>query len=395
MSCILMVSPHPTYSPRGTPISVLNRCRALSALGHDVDLVTYGIGEDVQVRGLRYLRAPVPGIRSVKVGPSAAKLPLDLAVFIRTLFVLLRHPRRYDVLHSHEEAGPVGGVLARLFRLKHVYGNYGFGPRHGLRRFARWIEDRTICSADVVIAHFASLSERVAAAGRNVPCVVVHNVGLVRPATVERAAALRQRWETGTAPVAVYVGTFEAYQGLERAIDAIPATRSRVHLVLAGGTDEQQGELRRHADTVGVGHRVHVIGRLSPADVPDALHAADVLVSPRATGTNTPLKIFEYLQSGRPIVATAIASHTAVLDEQVAILTDPSPAALAVGLDHAVRGGQGIARMTAAAARRAADSYSARSYLDGVAAAYRRLGPRGETAVTDLDSATAEMVDAL
>ena len=59
---ILMVSPHPTYSPRGTPISVLNRCRALCALGHEIDLVTYGIGADVAVDGLRWLRAPVPGI---------------------------------------------------------------------------------------------------------------------------------------------------------------------------------------------------------------------------------------------------------------------------------------------------------------------------------------------
>jgi len=77
----LMIAPQPVFSPRGTPISVVNRCRALSALGHTVDLVTYPLGENVEIDGVRWLRAPrIPGIRSVKIGPSAAKLPLDAAV---------------------------------------------------------------------------------------------------------------------------------------------------------------------------------------------------------------------------------------------------------------------------------------------------------------------------
>ena len=53
--------PHPVYSPRGTPISVLNRCRALAELGHEVDLVTYPMGEDVPVPGLHYLGHVRPG----------------------------------------------------------------------------------------------------------------------------------------------------------------------------------------------------------------------------------------------------------------------------------------------------------------------------------------------
>ena len=57
---VLMVSPHPVYSPRGTPISVFNRCLALCALDHQVDLVTYPVGEDRQVEGLRYLERPCP-----------------------------------------------------------------------------------------------------------------------------------------------------------------------------------------------------------------------------------------------------------------------------------------------------------------------------------------------
>ena len=44
---ILMIAPEPFFEPRGTPFSEFHRIRALTALGHQVDLVTYPFGEDV------------------------------------------------------------------------------------------------------------------------------------------------------------------------------------------------------------------------------------------------------------------------------------------------------------------------------------------------------------
>ncbi len=55
---ILMIAPQPFFEPRGTPISVYQRIEGLSKLGHSVDLVTYHIGEDVEIPGLRIFRAP-------------------------------------------------------------------------------------------------------------------------------------------------------------------------------------------------------------------------------------------------------------------------------------------------------------------------------------------------
>ncbi len=49
-----------------------------------------------------------------------------------------------------------------------------------------------------------------------------------------------------------------------------------------------------------------------------------MLVSPRSSGTNTPLKIYQYLRSGRVIVATRLLTHTQVLSDEVAILTAPT-----------------------------------------------------------------------
>ena len=68
---ILMLAPQPFFEPRGTPFSVLGRLKALSALGHEVDLLTYHVGQDVDVPGAVIHRTPkIWFIKSVKIGPS-------------------------------------------------------------------------------------------------------------------------------------------------------------------------------------------------------------------------------------------------------------------------------------------------------------------------------------
>jgi glycosyltransferase involved in cell wall biosynthesis len=68
--------------------------------------------------------------------------------------------------------------------------------------------------------------------------------------------------------------------------------------------------------------------------MPVYLGLANVLVSPRTGGDNIPLKIFDYMASGRAIVATDIAAHRAILNPDRALLVDPTPEALAEGILH-------------------------------------------------------------
>src|SRR2546426_9472411 len=75
---ILMIAPEPFFEPRGTPFSEFHRIRALTALGHHVDLVTYPFGQNVSMPGLRVFRSlRPPFVTRVKIGPSLAKIPLD------------------------------------------------------------------------------------------------------------------------------------------------------------------------------------------------------------------------------------------------------------------------------------------------------------------------------
>ena len=89
-----------------------------------------------------------------------------------------------------------------------------------------------------------------------------------------------------------------------------------------------------------------------------------MLVSPRSRGTNTPLKIYQYLRSGKAIVATRLLTHTQVLSDDTAILTGTSPAELAKGLLTALTD-RTRAEAIGRRARELADTkYSYEAYLD-------------------------------
>ena len=77
-------------------------------------------------------------------------------------------------------------------------------------------------------------------------------------------------------------------------------------------------------------------GERPAREIPAFLVAADALVSPRSRGTNTPLKIYQYLRSGKPIVATRLLTHTQVLDDSTAILTGTTGREFADGILAAI-----------------------------------------------------------
>ena len=66
------------------------------------------------------------------------------------------------------------------------------------------------------------------------------------------------------------------------------------------------------------------------------MELSHVLVSPRSEGTNTPLKIYSYMSSGRPIVATRRKTHSQVLDESMAFLADSDPAKFSEAIYNAL-----------------------------------------------------------
>jgi len=374
---ILMIAPEPFFEPRGTPFSEFHRIRALTTLGHTVDLATYPFGHDVQMAGLRIHRSLRPPFLSrVKIGPSWAKVPLDICLAYTTLRVGLGG--RYDAVHSHEEGGAIGVVMSWLLGIPHLYdmhsslpqqiSNFGHANQRWMAKVFDWLERIMLRRSKVVIVICPQLEDVVRQVNTTVPVVLIENaMGSGDAPTPGSGVAVRAALGLAAdAPMVLYTGTFEAYQGFDLLFGAMPAViakRPDVKFVLMGGDADQVRAAKARVDALGLSTNVVLTGQRPVGEVPAYLDAADALVSPRSLGTNTPLKIYQYLRSGRPIVATRLLTHTQVLDDETSILTEPEPAAYAAGILAAISDRARASEIGARARAMADVKYSEAAYL--------------------------------
>jgi len=341
---ILFLAPQPFFEVRGTPLAVLAMVRALTGLGHRVELLTYPQGAPVDVAGLVHRRSLRLPVGRVKAGPSMAKLLLDVPFLVQAVFLL--STRRYDVVHAVEEAAHLVSPFTRLLGIPLVVDvdssipdqlRYsGFATRGPLLWAAEALERHALSSSAAVITVCTSLTEAVMRRAPEARTFQIEDPPLVDEASrsePEAAAALRRDLGLSPEPVVLYSGNFEAYQGVALLVDAA-ALVPRAQIVFMGGEPFEIAALGKRAAQAGA--RCAFAGKRPPTDLPAFLAMADVLVSPRTKGENTPFKIYTYLASGKPIVATRITSHTQLLDDSMAFLVEPTPQALAAGIAHAL-----------------------------------------------------------
>lgn len=354
---ILMIAPQPFFSPRGTPFSEFHRINSLCRQGHQVELITYPIGQDIPIEGLTIRRCPNPlGIKKVKTGPSLAKAYLDVMLFFSVLRRHLSH--RYDLIHTHEEAALFAYLLRKLRKTPHLYDmhsslvqqmdNFQTTRASLVLRFFHWFERKVLNDAASVIVICRSLFDHAARICAPEKLVMIENF-------IDDTSGLTERSLPPPLPMTVpgrkivfYAGTLEAYQGIPLLLEAMPRLSAEFHLWLAGGQTVQIENLKKTCLNLGINERVHFFGQLGPEQIPPLIEKCDVLVSPRSRGTNIPLKVYSYLKSGKPLVATDIYSHTQTLTPEIAILVKPEADDLARGIALALTPqGQQIASQAA------------------------------------------------
>jgi glycosyltransferase involved in cell wall biosynthesis len=379
----LVIAPEPFFSPRGTPFSVYYRALVTAEQGVEIDLLTYGEGQDVAIPGVRLTRIPALNfLGPVKVGPSFTKFFLDILMVIWTVRLLLRN--RYDFVHAHEEAVFFCRFLKPLFGFKLAYDmhsslpqqltNFNFTTSRSLIGVFGQLERSSLRHADAVITICPDLADYALANGAEperhllIENSIFDDVKLAEGerATAEEQSPVALQFPDG-APLVVYAGTLEQYQGLDILVDAfalVHEARPDARLLIVGGTSDQVLALESRAREAGLDGTCIFTGRVSKKQAMHYLGAASVLVSPRRLGTNTPLKVYEQLASGKPLVATNIWSHTQVLDDTVCILVDPEPVSMAQGILAALND-EAKRRQIVAAARKLYDTKYSRSAYEG------------------------------
>ena len=332
---ILLLAPHPFFQERGTPIAVDLVLRVLSAEGHEIHVLTLHEGEDRTYPGVTIHRTPAPpGVHGVPPGFSWKKIVCDIFMGFKA-FALARRLRP-DLVHAVEESAMLGWIMRLFLRIPYIYDMDSSVPAQLVEKMPwlrpaaplfRWFERRMVRGARAVIPVCPALEE-IAVASGSVRTVLLTDISLLEEQRDPSDASTALAGVEGVR--FMYVGNLERYQGVDLMLEAfahsIRDERNR-SLIIIGGAEKHIRQYQEKCNALGVSEWVRFLGPRPVSTLASWLDEADVLVSPRITGVNTPMKVYAYLASGKPLLATRLPTHTQVLNEQISALADPDPIA--------------------------------------------------------------------
>lgn len=328
---ILLLAPHPFLQERGTPIDVDLVLRVLSQRAHtEIDMVTYAEGEDVEYPGLQIYRIDAKKrLAGVRPGISVKKLLCDVLLFKKAWSLVAA--KDYDLIHAGEEAVFMAMILRWFFKVPYAYDLDSSLAQQVVEsrpwlRFLRPVLDSferaAIRGAVINLPVCPALADLCEVSGSR-KTVTLHDISQLSEPGGASTNLLRQ--ELGLmGQIVLYVGNLEAYQGIGLLLEAFKlAVEERgegLHLVLIGGLPPDIESYEQKSELLGLTEHVVFLGPRPFAQLNDYLASADILVSPRISGINTPMKIFPFLHSGKPVLATDLPTHSQILTGEVACL---------------------------------------------------------------------------
>lgn len=318
---MLMIAPTSFFADYGCHVRILEEARVLRKLGHNVTIVTYHSGKDVD--GLDIERTmPIPGRRDAVVGSSWHRIVYNVLLPLKALEVTWR--RRPDVIHGHLHPGAlIGWPLSVLGRVPLVFDFQGsltsemvdhhflrqdgpfFGPMRRLEEFINRLPAAIITStqhaADLCVADYGCRPEIV----HPVPDAV--NADVFRPGLLseaERRARKEALGIPGERRVVVYLGLLAEYQGtdlLVRAAAKLLADLPDVHFLIMGYPGRHR--YQHLAEQLGIADHITLTGRIPYEQAPEALALGDIAVAPKLSATEGSGKLLNYMAMALPTAA--------------------------------------------------------------------------------------------
>jgi len=366
---ILVLAPQPFYVPRGTPIAVRALLTVLTGAGHQCDAIVYAEGEDPGIPGVTLHRVPsMPGTRNMPPGFSVKKAICDAIMAPMAAWRMAR--TRYDLVIAVEEAAFIALALKPIFRVPYLYDvdssipeqiDDKFNLPKWLRRFLEGAEARAARGSVGAITCCRALQDLVEGYAPELPVQTLEDVTLIEgPAPAEAPADCRFN-----EPVLMYIGNLESYQGVGLLIEGFAgavADGTEARLVIIGGTPAHVEEHRALAERLGVGDKVSLLGPRPVERIGEYLGQATIVASPRTQGRNTPMKVYSYLDSGAPLLATRLPTHTQVLDDEIAQLVEPTADDMSRGIKELLVDAALRQRLADNARKRVEEEFSPEAY---------------------------------
>ena len=338
---ILLLAPQPFYQDRGTPLAVNLVLQALSRRGEQVDVVTYHEGRDVTYDHITIHRIPrLPFIRRIRPGFSWKKVICDILMLGQLLPMIAK--KRYHMIYAIEESVFMALFLWWWVKVPYIYDMDSSLAQQMTDRFPllkplapllHSLEGLAVKNAKAVIP---MCDELAGVAEQHGPerVLVLRDISLLED--IEHQEPAKLKVELGIRGLLLmYIGNLETYQGIDLLLASFALVLQQTavaDLVIIGGEAADIQKYQRRARHLDIHRKVYFLGPKPVTDLAANLAAADVLISPRIKGSNTPMKLYSYLHSGKAVLATDLPTHTQILDRQVAMLAAPVPDAFSQGL---------------------------------------------------------------
>jgi glycosyltransferase involved in cell wall biosynthesis len=319
---VAYVDPHPVPGPGVEALQIAQNVDAYARVVDRIDLVTPRPPPTASLDALlgrpwhaRVRVANTPDYRERWWAPSNSNRLFFHAVRRwlrreRPDAVWVRHLRCARAILAMPDAPPLFFETHEVFARTH-----GEHAPHARRKVARLrrLEQRVYARSRGIIALTAALAGDLRADYRSLAPLLVAADGVdAILAQNARAVAL------GHDPVILYIGSLHAWKGVDVAIAAMRDVARGV-LVIVGGDEQTIAPLRARAAQEGVGERVRFVGAVAPKQRFDWIAAATLCVLPLSNATiaaryTSPLKLFEYLALGKPVVTTDLPAIREVVE---------------------------------------------------------------------------------
>ena len=308
----LHVAALPFPTRQGTQALIHEMVSALHAAGERVELLCYphGVLPFASDYSLHRAADPLHVARSLRSGPSLEKLALDLTLLraLRERVCLFRP----DVLVAHHVEA---ALLAHACALPVVYVAHTsleaelpvYFPAAGARFWAaagaaleRWLCRKSVRTLAVspLLSHMLTVSTGADVRAFVLPWTVPE------PITAPERAAARERFGLGSELVLLYAGNLDAYQGLGPWLDGLARFAREQPFVWLVATEAERSTFARELSQAGLVERVRFVPLASEADRRAVHAAADLTLVPRHTPGGIPIKLFDALARGVPVLAS-------------------------------------------------------------------------------------------
>jgi glycosyltransferase involved in cell wall biosynthesis len=297
---------------------VFEFCRQFARMGHEVILFVPDLGVRRELEGVRFVHVPVISKKSAVT---------FFSFYLSLFFILPWHclKSRPDVLYTRLQTMEwMATLLKCVFRFKYVVEVNGLAPvemkinavSKGWIAFVTFMERIVYKLSDQVVVPSVLIRDylrRNYGVKEDSVLVVSNGANPEFSRPMDKMECRHQLGLPSYGHYLVFVGSLKKWHGIDRLIPLMPALVEDypgLHLLIVGDGDKRE-DLKRRIDEKRMGNNIVLAGRVPFEKVPVYINAGDICLAPyfeeglNETGIS-PLKIFEYMACGRPIITNPV-----------------------------------------------------------------------------------------